>query len=695
MQKFYGWIVSHRKIVLGVFIVTTICCAFIRNLVDVNYDMTDYLPENSASSVSMDVMQEEFDGDIPNARVMIRNVTIPEALEYKERLKDVNGVIEVTWLDDAVSISLPLAVLDVDTVETYYKDENALFSVTIEDDKRIEVVDAIRDIIGEDNAMSGSAVTTAAATVNTVAEVQKIGIIGVLFVLIVLIFTTKSWTEPVLVLVGLGIAITINNGSNLIFGEISFVSNAAGSILQLAVSLDYSVFLIHRFEESRVKNTDVKAAMVEALCKSTTSILSSGLTTVIGFLALILMQFRIGPDLGLVLAKGVAISLITVFVFMPALILSTYKWMDKTKHRSFMPSFHKFGKFVRRIAIPMVIIFVIVIIPAYLASGSNIFSYGASKIFGVETQVGADTAAIEEVFNKSDTYVLLVPKGDTATETALSQELNSLPHITSIISYVDTVGAEIPMEYLDDDTLSKLVSEKYSRMVLSVDLPYEGDETFQLIEQVRSLADKYYPDESYLAGEGVSTYDLKETITADMAKVNFVAIAAVFIVLLITSKSIILPAILVISIETAIWMNLAIPYFMNSRIFYIAYLIISSIQLGSTVDYAILMSDRYKENRQSLDKKAAVVETISNVTVSILTSGSAMAAVGLLMGYISSNQLLAQLGIFIGRGAILSLVIVLFVLPGILYLFDRCIIREKKQRHRKGIHHKNLQEELK
>lgn len=693
MQKFYGWIVSHRKIILTVFIAAAVCCAFLRNLIAVNYDMTDYLPESSASSISMNIMEDEFEGGIPNARVMIRNVTVPEALEYKEQLRAVDGVSDVTWLDDAVSISLPLEVLDTETVETYYKDENALFSVTIDDDKRIEAVDAIRDIIGEDNAMSGSAVITAAATVNTVAEVQKIAVFGVLFVLVVLILTTKSWMEPLLVLTGLGVAIMINSGSNLIFGEISFVSNAAGNVLQLAVSLDYSVFLIHRFEECRAKNNDVKAAMVEALCKSTTSILSSGLTTVIGFLALVLMRFRIGPDLGLVLAKGVALSLITVFVFMPALILATYKLMDRTKHRPFMPSFHKFGKFIQHVSVPLVAVFVIVIVPSYLASNSNIFSYGTSDIFGEETQVGMDTAGIEEAFGKNDTYVLLVPRGDTATETELSEELNSLPHVTGIISYVDMAGAEIPMEYLDEETLAKLVSDNYSRMVLSVDVPYEGDDTFRLVEQIRDTADKYYPGEAYLAGQGVSTYDLKETVTADMAKVNLLAIGAVFIVLLLTSKSVILPALLVLSIETAIWLNLTIPYFANSRIFYIAYLIISSIQLGSTVDYAILMSDRYKENRQLLDKKAAIVETISNVTVSILTSGSVMAAVGMLMGYISSNQLLAQLGIFIGRGAMLSLVIVLFVLPGILYLFDRWIIRDKKQARRKKIHHNHLQEE--
>ena len=678
MKKFYMSLVNHRKTMVMIFTMVFVVCLLLGNLVKVNYDINDYLPESSPSTVSLELMQEEFDGGIPNARIMISDVTIPEALEYKEKLEAVDGVTAVTWLDDVVSIFVPLSTLDTDTLETYYKDNNALFTVTIEEDRRIEAVSSIRELIGEDNAMTGSAVSTAISTTETVLEVNKISIFTVLFVLVVLVMTTNSWMEPLIVLIGLGLAIVINNGTNLIFGEISFVTNAAGSILQLAVSLDYSVFLLHRFEECRQENPDVKAAMTEALCKSTSSILSSGLTTVIGFLALVLMQFRLGPDLGLALAKGVAISLITVFVFMPSFILLTYKWLDKTRHKDLLPKFDLFGKSVQKMTIPMVCIFVILIIPAYLASIANDYYYGSSNIFGNETQLGSDTAVIESVFGKSDTYVLMVPAGDTATETELSQELNNLPQVTSIISYVDLAGAEIPLEYLDENTLSQLISKNYSRMVLSVDVPYEGEETFALVEQVRNIAQKYYSDTYYLAGEGVSTYDLMETVTDDMVKVNLMAIAAVFIVLLLSLRSISLPIVLVLSIETAIWINLSIPYFMDTPIFYIAYLIISSIQLGATVDYAILMTDRYKENREMMNKKAAVIQTISDVTVSILTSGSVLTVVGLLLGYITTNQLLGQLGIFIGRGAILSLIIVLFVLPGLLYLFDPLIIRKRK-----------------
>lgn len=385
MKKFYSGIVKHRKLIIVLFAVLFIACMILQNLVEVNYDMNDYLPEDCKSTISIDVMEDEFDGGIPNARVMVYDVTVPQALEYKDKIEKVSGVTDVMWLDDATDITVPLSSIDADTVETYYKDNNALFTVTIEENSRISAVSEIRKIVGDDNAMTGSAVSTALSTTNTVSEIGKITVIAVIFVLIVLIITTNSWLEPIVVLLGLGVAIILNNGSNAVFGEISFVTNAAGAVLQLAVSLDYSVFLIHRFEECRKINDNPESAMVDTLCKSTTSILSSGLTTVIGFLALILMRFGIGADLGLALAKGVAISLITVFIFMPSLILSTYKLLDKTRHKAFLPSFRGFGKFIQKITIPAVCIFALVIAPAYLASNSNDYYY-VHRIFSVKTQ---------------------------------------------------------------------------------------------------------------------------------------------------------------------------------------------------------------------------------------------------------------------------------------------------------------------
>ncbi len=684
MRRFYGGVVRFRALVLILFALASLVCLGLKRLVFVNYDVNDYLPPDSPSTVSIDVMAEEFPGGIPNARVMVRDVTVPQALAYKARLAQVPGVLDVSWLDDAQDVAVPLSAMDQDTLRTYYRDGNALFSVTVSEEDYVQAVTGMRQIIGEDGAMTGSAVSMTNSATGTMDEVQLIGAFGVAFALVVLALTTTSWAEPLLVLLGLGVAVALNGGTNLMFGSVSFVTNASGSILQMAVSLDYSVFLLHRFEECRAPDKPDADAMVEALCLSTSSILSSGLTTVIGFAALVLMRFRLGADLGLALAKGIAISLLTAFLFMPCLLLAACRLSDRLRHRPLLPSFGWFGRLVRRITAPLALAFLLVIAPAYLASNANEFYYGSGQMFGPQSQYSLDTAAIEDAFGKSDTYVLLVPGRDTAVQTALSRDLHGLRHVMSIISYVDMAGAEVPLEYLDGETLSLLMSDEYSRMVLSVDVPYEGADTFALVEDIRALAEKYYPGETYLAGQGVSTYDLMDTVTSDLAKVNLVAVGAVFLVLLLTMRSLWLPVLLVLVIETAIWLNLAVPYFNGTPLFYITYLIISSIQLGATVDYAILMTDRYRENRASLARREALVKTVADTAVSILTSGSVLAVVGLLMGFISSNRLLAEMGLLLGRGAIFSLAAVLFVLPGLLTMTDRLVMgrRRKKTVHK-------------
>ena len=269
----------------------------------------------------------------------------------------------------------------------------------------------------------------------------------------------------------------------------------------------------------------------------------------------------------------------------------------------------------------------------------------------------------------------MVPRGDIVRERELSDELHAIPEVTSILSYVDVASTTIPTQFVGEDTLKLLMSENYSRLVLSVDADFEGPATFNLIDRIREVAEKWYPGQWKLAGEGVSTEDLMGTVTADMGKVNLLAIAAVFVVLLLSMKSVSLPVILVLAIETAIWINMSLPYFFDRTIFYIAYLIISSIQLGATVDYAILFTDRYLEHRQTMGKRDAIVNTISAVTASIMTSGMTLTVVGFLLGYLSTHGLLSQLGMFLGKGTLCSLAIVFFVLPGLLYLLDGLIRR--------------------
>ena len=673
MEKFYEKMLKHQTLIIIIFVVSCIFSLFFQAKVNVNYDMNDYLPDDSPSTRAIDVMEEEFEGGVPNARIMVNNLSITEALDFKEKILNIEGVTEVLWLDDVINITEPLATQEKETVGGYYKNKEALYSITIDDEKALDAVGDLRDLIGDKGAMEGTAVNTAVAAESTVDEIFKIAMITVPIVLLILIITTNSWFEPIILLGAIGVAVLLNAGSNIFLGTISFVTSGAGSILQLAVSLDYSVFLLHRFEEHRKLGMDAEEAMVQALARSTGSIFSSGLTTGIGFAALILMRFKIGPDLGIVLAKGIVISLLTVFVLFPVIILKTYKILEKTRHRPFIPEFKMFGKLVSRIMVPMVLVFVLIIVPSFLAQARNSYYYGSEHIFGSETDLGKDTSQINEKFGQSNNMVLMIPKGDTVKQKNLSNQIKEIPEVSEIISFVDTVGPEIPYDYLDEDTLSKLESDKFSRMVLTVKTEYEGERPFEIVEEVRDLADNYYPDSWYLAGESASTYDLMDTITEDNVRVNLISVGAIFIVLALTFKSLIIPIVLVLSIETAVWFNLAIPYFTGSILFYFSYLIVGSIHLGATVDYAILMTNRYIEYRHVLSKKEAVKKTISMVTVSVITSGSALVVVGFLLGFITSHGILRQLGTLLGRGAIFSMVIVFFVLPGLLYLLDKPI----------------------
>ena len=676
MDHYTKFILKHRKMIIIVFLILTVICAGLSTLVGVNYNFADYLPKDAPSTNALNVMEEEYSQPIPNMRVVIYDVSIPDALEYKEKIEKAEGVKEVTWLDDSIDIYEPLELADQDTVETWYKNSDALFSVTVSSDEKEKkaAVDAIREIIGDDNAMSGTAVTDVLSPVHTSQEIQKIMLIALPIVFIILLLTTTSWFEPVLFMLTIGVAIMLNRGTNLIFGEISFVTNAAGSVLQLAVSMDYSIFLLHRFAENRQEGGNVQDAMMKAVKQSMGSVLSSGLTTVTGFAALILMRFRIGPDMGYVMAKAIVFSLICVLCFLPALAISTYKLIDKTRHRAFWTDFHKFAKAVLKVRIPALILAVLLLIPCYIAQGKNDFLYGSSRVYSTnETQMGRDLLAVEDEYGPSNPLVILVPKGDISKEQQLNDALKADPDVTSVISYVNTVGASIPEDFVPEESLSQLYSEHYSRFVVSLDTEEVEDGWADKVDELHTICEKYYGDEALIAGDLASTEDLKDTITVDNTRVNILAILFVFVILVLNFKSVSIPVILTLVIELSIWINLSVPYLQSTTLHYIGYLIISSVQLGATIDYAILLTGRYMDERKTKKRKDAAIESIRACVLSLFTSAIILTIAGSVLGAISTNLVLSQLGILVGRGAVISFILVLFVLPALLMIFDRLI----------------------
>ena len=662
-------ITRHKRIVIAVFLVMAIVSAVLILGVSVNYDLTDYLPADAESTVALDLMYSEFGSGVPNTRVMVRNLTLTQAVQLKDELAACPGVSGVMWLDDVADLNTPVELMDSATVEQYWHEDGgiALYNVTIDEGRESEAVAAIYELTGEDGAIAGNAASTASMQNLVVSEAVGAACILVPIIVIILLLTTTSWISPVLFLLTIGVAVIINMGTNVVFGEISFVTQSVSPIMQLAVSLDYAIFLLNSFGRHREEVGDSTEAMRLAIRESFSSIAASAATTLFGFLALMFMRFEIGADLGLNLVKGIVLSYVSVMVFLPALALSCVRLLDKTSHRQFIHTGKWLGKALVKVRIPALILVLIAVVPCYLAQSRADFLYGNGAP-DTRTDYGRDTVAINEEFGESNALVVLVPRGDQGAEAQLAADFANIDHVTSVLSYAGTVGA-VPEGFLDESIVSQFYSEDYARIILYTDTSEEGDEAFAVVEQVRAAADKYY-DESWVCGQSANLYDMRDVVTADTSTVNFIAIGFIFLTLLVTFKSLTLPVILLFCIEAAIWINLSIPYFTDQPLVYIGYLVINTVQLGATIDYAILMTNGYMANRKTMGKREAVIATLNTNFESVLTSGLILTAAGMCLGLESSLEVVAELGILLARGTVLSMAMVVMALPALLILFD-------------------------
>ena len=668
-------ILKYKKIVILCFTLAVVFSILVSPMVRVNYDMVDYLPEDSKSTISLNLMQEQFDKSPSNVRVMLKNTDIVEVLKYKNLISEIDGVKEINWLDDSVNINQPLSMIDEELLNSYYKDNNALIDVVVDEGNRLQsTIEKINSVVGDKGVVSGQAVTLAYAQSSTSDEVSKIIMFIIPLIIIILMISTSSWFEPVLFLLIVGISILLNMGTNIFLGEISFITQSTSAILQLAVSMDYAIFLLHKFADFREEGLDIRDAMANAMKKSFSSIFASGLTTILGFLALTLMRFKVGPDLGIVLAKGIVFSLASVMLLLPVITIYTYKIIDKTHHKSFMPSFNKFSKFSMKIGPIVLIVVALSVVPSYLAQSKNHFTYGASSMASDdESDVGKAIIETDNIFGKSNQLVFMIPANDAAGEKEIVDKLYEINGVSNVISYSNMVGNEIPKGFVPSEQLSSLVSDKYSRMIITLSADEESKVAFDAIESIRNLGSEYFGDDCYLAGNSASAYDIKETVTSDNVITTLGSIIAIGLVVMFTYKSLAVPIILLFAIESSIWINLSYTYFSAGSIAYIGYMVISAVQLGATVDYAILFANSYLENRKLFNKYDSAINTLKSSTGTVLTSASIMCISGFALGIISSNSVIAQLGILMGRGAALSATLVLFFLPTVFILCDKLI----------------------
>lgn len=675
-------IVTNRKIVERAFIIAVIVSAICACFVEVNYDLSEYLPDSASSKAGLNLMEEEF-GYPGTARVMIGPVTLYEAKIYKDKIAAIDGIDMVMWADTTTDIYKANIFIDYDNIEDYYKDNYAVMDITFDEgDSGRMTKQAIREmqkVVGDKGYYTGSAVQNKSLNETLTREIAIAMLMAVVMIAVVLCITTTSWFEPVLFLLIMGIAIIINMGTNLLIGRISFLTFSVAAILQLAVAMDYSVFLLHTFTREKANNVSAEKAVENAIRNSVTSILSSGATTIIGFIVLMLMKFSIGKDMGFVLAKGIVISLITVLVLMPALLLRWGDRIEKASHRSFMPPFRKLGNFVYKVRYPVIIITALLVTPAYVAQNMNKFTFGNSALGSSPgTKVYDDEQQINTRFGRSNLLLAIVPNANMVTEKALTDELDDLYYTKSVTSLAGVLPEGIPLSILPESAKSLMHTENYSRILIYIRTADESDFAFQCTNEIRDIMNKHYPQGAFLTGLTPSTEDIKDTITKDYNFVSILSAIGVALVVMITFKSLIIPLIVIIPIEVAIFFNMSLPYFTGETLLYMGYIIVSCIQLGATVDYSILMTNNYIDSRREYSEKGrAVKHTVSRSALAIFTSGAILIIVGYGLYFTSTVSAIAGIGHLVGRGALISLILVLFLLPGLLVLADGIIIKQK------------------
>ncbi len=733
MIKLATFIVDKRNLFFLLTIICLVFSAFSRNWVEVENDLTFYLPDDSETKLALNVMEDQFT-TYGTAEVMVANITYEDAEALHDALLDVKGVQSVEF----------------DETTDHYARASALFSVTFDhdesDDACLMSLDAVKELLsGYDLYVSTDLGNTLAETID--AEVSVIMVYVAVIVVLVLVLTSRTFGEVPVLLLTFVTAMLLNQGSNFLLGKISFVSNSVTSILQLALSLDYAVILCNRFKEEH-QTLPTREAAIAALSKAIPEISASSLTTIGGLCAMLFMQFKIGPDMGICLIKAIFYALLSVFVVMPGLLVLFGPLIEKTEHRDYIPKISFAGKYAwaTRMIVPFV--FLAVIILGYFVSAKCPYAYGYSILKTPklnETQIAENM--IDDTFTSSNMLALVVPAGDYETEAALLEALESYDEIDhtmglanveamdgymladslsprqfaelagldyeaaqvvyaayaaqqenygelagNLASYkvplidmflfvcnqVDSGLVQLDEEQTADlhDAQTQMLAAKaqlqgtdYSRMLLYLTLPVSGDETYAFTDTIRDVAQKYYPDGNvYVAGDSTNEYDFEKSFSRDNTVVSIVSLLIVLLVLLFTFRSAGMPVLLILVIQGSIWINFSIPVFTDTPLFFMSYLVVSSIQMGANIDYAIVIASRYQEIKNSMSHRDAMIETLNFAFPTVITSGTILSVAGILIGQMTSEAAIVGIGQSLGRGTIISMFLVLFVLPQILLL---------------------------
>ena len=742
MNKLSTFIVDKRKGFYLIFIVLIVYSLINMGRVKVNNDLTTYLPGTTETRQGIDLMNEEFT-TYGSARIVVCNITLDKAKELADEIEALGGV----------------SMVDFDDTESHYHDMEALYDVTFTDVSNSEAtqgyLNGVLDHLADYDTYYSSDIGQEKRDADDLAnDMVIIMILVAVVVVVVLLFTSTTYAEVPVYIMTFGAAALLNKGTNPWFGEISFVTNSIAVVLQLALAVDYAIILANRFKEEH-EDKDAREAVIVALSKAIPEISSSSLTTVSGMVAMMFMQFRIGYDMGIILAKAIVLSLLSVFLLMPGLLLSFSKAIDKTHHKNFVPKITFIGKFDVATRFVMPFILIAGVVAGMIISGKVQYVYDMNSLKSSTMSENKFSAhMVDEQFGKVNQLAVIIPNGDYEKEANLLGMLSAMPEVDSamglanidamdgykltdkltprqfselfdldveVAKLIYSAYATQNSEYgalikgvenykvpfidmfmfiydqktsgnitLDGDTeetineayekiniaKKQLMGENFSRLVLKLNVPLEGEETYNTLEKIRSTAALYYDKESIkLAGNSTSDKDLSASFATDNLLISILTAVFVMVILLFTFQSAGIPVLLVVTIQGSIWINFSIPYLQNDVVYFLGYLVVSAIQMGATIDYAIVITSRYMDLKTYMPIKEAIVESLNEAFPTIVTSGSMMVASGFIISAVSSNPVVAAIGLALGRGTLTSIVMVLFALPQTLLIGD--IIIEK------------------
>ena len=679
MQKFGRGVVKLRVPILIVSVLLLIPSIFGFVSTRINYDILSYLPSDIETMKGQDIMLDEF-GKGGFSLVMLDGMDDKDVEKVKEKIEKVDHVCDVLWYDTLADVSLPKEVLPDDIYDFFNTDNSTMMAVFFDEatsaDGSLEAVKEIRSIAGEQCFVSGMSSVVEDIKDLTMQEAPMYVVIAVILTSIILALTMDSFLIPLFFMLSVGMAIIYNMGTNFIQGEISFITEALAAVLQLAVTIDYSIFLWHSYKEEKEKNPgDNKEAMAVAIGKTITSVVSSSITTVAGFLALCFMSYELGMDMGIVMAKGVVIGVICCITVLPSMILVFDKALEKTMHKDLVPSLEKPSKFIIKHHAAFIVLFIVVLIPAvYGQINTNVY-YNLTDTLPKDLNSVIANTKLDEEYNMATTHMLLVDADMKPKEVnSMLDEMGKVDGVSFSMSLDTLIGPSIPREMVPESVTKILKSDKWQLMLVGSEYKVASDEENAQIDELSKIL-KSYDKDGMLIGEAAATKDLIDITDHDFKVVNIVSIAAIFIIILIALRSVSLPIILVAVIEFAITVNMGVPCFTNTTIPFIASVVIGTIQLGATVDYAILMTTRYKTERNAgKDKHEAVTIALSTSMKSIMVSALGFFASTFGVGVYSSVDMISQLCTLMSRGAIISMITVICILPSMLMLFDKVII---------------------